>query len=427
MSGANARDGRRRRMLQEEVLGASRQPATRAQEESATAAESSEGREGRRYALLEGSLGGALAKRHFPSHAMVPVGVALGGAVAVAGVVAMHLYRQPINLAGGGHLLPLLDLTSASSLGRWFTVASMLVATMVATLVLAVRRRRVDDYQGRHRLWRAVIAMGMLLSIDAATNLHTHASASVSHLTGFALLKGGAEWSIAVALLLGGWIGVRVLLDIKESRLALAAYLGAATAYLTGVVAQTGWLPMAAETATLVAHAGLLSGHLLVVTSLVAYSRFLRHDVEGGVVTRPQLARLVESKPSSPKEKTAKEKVAKPRLHKQEKLRKQEPKRQEPAAEAKESGSCEQSDSSHSSAKRHSSPKHPPSSKQSKQNRKNKRSHAEEIQPKPAEASIWTDGTDGSDEAYQDDHAPRKMSKAERKRLRKQKTQRRAA
>ncbi|MGI9457822.1 MAG: hypothetical protein ACR2NU_14750 [Aeoliella sp.] len=363
---SNARDGRRRRMLQEEVKSASSQLAAYDPDAAATA-----NGEGRRYAVAEGSLGGALARRHFPSHLLVPIGFAFAGLAAVAGSVMLHLHRESINLAGGGNLMPLVDLTSAGSFGRWLASAAMLLSVVLAAMVFAVRRRRVDDYRGRYRLWRGAMAIGLLLSIDAVTNLHTMVASALSHVTGFTLLSGGAEWWIAGGALVGGWVGVRVFLDVKESRLALVAYLAAAASYVACFASHFGWLPVAADVAVTVTHAALIAGHLLVATALVSYTRFLRRDVEAGVATRPQKARPAESKP------------AKTQAKKQD--------RPTPAR------------TSHKSTKR---------------------SKAEK--PTLAANTQWTDGSDG-EETYGDDTRPRKLSKSERKRLRKQKAQRRAA
>ncbi len=390
MSGANARDGRRRRMLQEEARGASdRQDAT------PSSSASQEPSERRRYALEAGSLGDLLANRHFPSHVLVPVGVGLAGIAAIAGLVALHVEQSTLNPALGGSLSQLINLTGAGSLGSWMASASMLAVAFLAAMVLTVRRRRVDDYRGRYRLWHGAIVAGIFLSIDAATSLHTQLAAAASHLVGVSFLSGGAEWWLAGGVLLGGWVGVRVLLDVKESRLALAIFLATSAAYGVGLASYFGWLPVAADFAATATHATFLTGNVLAVATLLAYARFLRRDVAGGVASRPQKSRTVESKPA-------------PSL------------RTSPASSLP-SSSIASSSSKRATSKRDQRETTPAVTPPPK---KNKRAPLE----KPAPATIqWTDGSEGGDDPYGEKSDPRKLSKSERKRLRKQKSGRRAA
>lgn len=369
MSGANARNDRRRRMLHEEARSASPEAAS-----DPVASRETDGSEGRRYALVEGSLGEVLARRLFPQHLMAPVGAALVSLVTVGSLVALDAYRTTIDSTLGTAVSSLFELTSPRSLANWLAVAAWLAAAVFATLIFVVRRQRVDDYRGRHRLWRTAAVVCVLLSIDTATQLHTLAAAAISSVLGFRLLAGGAEWSLAAGLVVLGWVGARVLLDIKESRLALASYLTALASYIVALVCYTFLSGSLAATA---APATLLIGHLMVIVGLVAYARFLRRDVQQGVATRPQKSRTGDGK-SSPS----------PAL-----------KRFEPQPATAANGST-------AAGKKSRVP-----------------------QPAPATLSTtqWTDGSDGARDEYDDEPATRKLSKSERKRLRREKAERRAA
>ena len=372
MSGA--RQGRRRRILQEEVLSASRELAAYSPDDAAKA----DGGEGRRYAFDEGSLGGALAKRHFPSRAIAPAGLIAAGIGVVAGVGVLHHYRHALAARLGDSAGAFFDVAQSTSLATWLTAATMLTVAFLSAMVLAVRRRRVDDYRGRHRLWRGAFIAATLLSLDAVTNLHSVAAVAASNAVGMRLLAGGAEWWLALGTLILGWVGMRVLLDIKESKLAFVALLAAVVA---GGVAIVG--PMAGvggQAAAEIAKLAQLSSYLLVAVALVSYMRFLHHDVAAGVATKPQKSRPAGVKVATdtiPAE-TDRSKVA-----------------DAPAKAAKQ------------------------------ERRKAQKAKAAEVS---AESDArWTDGSDGYAESYDDDSQPRKLSKSERKRLRKQKANRRAA
>ena len=373
MSGA--RQGRRRRVLQEEVLSASRELAAYAPAE-AGAADSSEGR---RYAFDEGSFGGALARRHLPARLIAPVLVLAASTLIVAGLATGHEYRSVIAAQLGDPFAAMFDATGSRSLATWMASASMVCASLLAMTIWAVRRRRVDDYRGRHRLWRGAILASLLLSVDAVTNLHTAAADAISTLSGIRLMSGGSEWWLLVGFAIFGWVGARVLLDVKESKLALAVLVGAVFAAGVAVIGPMAGVGGAAM--PLVAKLAQLSCYLLIVTSFVFYARFLRIDVADGVATKPQRSRTAEIKIA--KETTPAKK----------------------AAPATSKGS---------------------DSNQKSQTRR-KQKQAQAVEQPQQDASQWTDGSDGYADDYADDSTPRRLSKSERKRLRKQKAQRRAA
>lgn len=383
MSGANARDGRRRRMLQD----ASRElPAYKgwgASSQEPGDAASATSTEGRRYAFVDGSLGGALARRHFPNHVLVPIGFAVASGAAVAGVVSLHAYRETINAATGGSLASLIDIQSPTSLASWFASSAMLITALMAVAIYAVRRRRVDDYRGKHRLWRGAAFAAGLLSLSAATHFETGIGQSVATATGISMLDRGAEWWIAGAALLLGWVGVRVVLDVKESRLALTMLVLAGVAGAVTLVAHFAGLPLDAATNAAVATAAHLASYLSVATALLSYTRFLRRDVAAGVATKPQKARSTEGKSI----KLAKQTRSTKSVESQEK------------AEQGTAGSKQ----------------------------KTKKQKAAKAKQSEVATTKWTDGSDGSDDPYQEEGQPRKLSKSERKRLRKIKAERRAA
>lgn len=373
MSGA--RQGRRRRILQEEVLSASREMSAY----SPDSTNDPEGGEGRRYAFDEGSLGDALARRHFPSGGLAPAGLLVAGVASVVALAALHEYNGVIAAHLGESTQMLFDAARPTSLATWLASATMLVVAILSIMILAVRRRRVDDYRGGHRFWRGAIAAALLLSIDAVTNLHSVAGAALSKATGIELMSGGAEWWLGAGVVLFGWVGLRVLLDVKESKWALATLL---VAIVAGGVAIVG--PMAGiggASSTVVAKLAQVTCYSFVAASLVGYMRFLRADVAAGVAVKPQKSRPAEVK------------IAK-------------------GTAATKAKAADDQDSEIASDSQTAGRKAKPAKV------------ADQSEPEEAR---WTDGSDGYAENYDDEGAPRKLSKSERKRLRQQKTTRRAA
>ena len=401
MSGA--RQGRRRRILQEEVLSASREFAAYNPDDD-TLTNDTPRSEGRRYALPEGSLAGALAKHHFPSHLLTPVSMIIASVVGVGVLGTLHVYQPAISAAMGGSLDTLVDATSPTSLAKWVATAAMLATAMLAGLIMVVRRHRVDDYRGRHRLWRGAMAVAALLSVDAATNLHDSVAKAAHQLTGVSLMAGNQGWWLAVGTVVLGWVAFRVFSDIKQSKLATTV-LGVSLA--TGLVAVIA--PLAGLGGTQAKAVSVLAQtacYLLVASAAVSYMRFLRHDVVAGVVTKPHLTKSTEVKLS--KETTA---TAKTESKPTDNSPKTSTARQQKLAIAKESTPVEEAEETQEQPRR--------SSRRERQQPK--------VVSSESSSSQWTDGSDGYSDNYDDGQGSRKLSKSDRKRLRKEKASRRAA
>ncbi|QDU54887.1 hypothetical protein [Aeoliella mucimassa] len=394
MSGA--RQGRRRRILQEEVLSASRELSALTSDENAETSEPTRG-EGRRYALPEASVAGALAKHHFPSHLMAPVGGIVASVVTVAALAAMHVYQNPISSLLGDSIRSLIDAAQPTSLASWIATTAMLATAGFTAMVLAVRRHRVDDYRGHHGLWRSAIGLALLLSIDAATNLHHVLAQAAGHVTGMQLMSGNQGWWLAIGTVATGWVAFRVFSDIKESKLATAV-LGVAAA--AGMLAVIGPLAgLGGSSASVVGTLAQVGCYLLTATAIVSYMRFLRHDVVAGIVTKPHLTKTPElkiAKDSAEKTESAKSKSS------------------SKSARKVETPVLAQVEEEEKDAPRRSSSK-------------TKRPQAKAKAETAVSESRWTDGSDGYSDDYDEGGSPRKLSKSERKRLRQEKAARRAA
>lgn len=371
MSGA--RQGRRRRILQDEVLSASRELAAHPGDQAPSGQA-----ERRRYALSTGSLGSALAQGHFPNRIVVPLAALAGTVATVGGLAALDLYRQAVAGLLGEHTLVLADATSPTSLAAWATMGAAMLVAVLAAMILAVRSRRVDDYKGRHRLWRGATLAAMLLSLDAATELHSHLAETLAQTTGVRLLAGGAEWWLVLGGATLAWVAGRVALDIKESKLAICVF---AAATLAGGVAVVGPLAgIGGASTAMIAKLAQLTAYLLSAASLVAFMRYLRHDVAAGVANKPQRTRTSNVKLAAATTLESKSD------------------RKEVTDEPRQTGRASK-----------------------------KKDRLQETPAAASQSTQWTDGSDGYNDNYDDEPQTRKLSKSERKRLRQQKAGRRAA
>ncbi len=370
MSGASARDGRRRRVLQEEVLSASREmPAY-------TGEDLVESGEGRRYAITRDSLGAVLARKHYPSRVVIPAAMVAAATLMSAGLVALDQHAMQVSTRMGQAGASIADLGAPGSIGTWASSTALLLAGIAGGLVLAVRRQRVDDYRGRYRLWRSAIALLAVASLVVGTGLHHAFAAMMTQATGTTLFAQGAGWWVVTGGALAAIVGVRVFLDIRESRFAAFSLASAMGALLLSSVSLTGW-PAAGSTSHALLQGLAVWGFLMVPTSLVAYMRFLRHDVAAGVATRLRVSR-----PQEPSSKISKSKEASPDTISIDSMSRQDSKREKKGAK----------------------------------------------QASQTTASRWTDGSDGADDdGYDEENQGRKFNKADRKRMRREKEERWAA
>jgi hypothetical protein len=87
-----------------------------------------------------------------PRRWVVLLGLLLAGVGLLAGLEFAYVWMLD-RVAAGGAPLVTLDLAAKGSLGCWFSSLMLLAASATAILVYTVRRNRVDDYQGRYRIW----------------------------------------------------------------------------------------------------------------------------------------------------------------------------------------------------------------------------------------------------------------------------------
>jgi len=283
MSSNLARDGRRRRVLHEEVRTASGLTVagrTDAHDSSAEAPRYGEQANiehhpqitdyvpRRKRALLvtlAGGLGvaaGAAALAHFAA----PV------AAALPGVAAEHVGQQ---LAGG--------------VVAWTSAIALVLSAALARIIYSLRRHRVDDFRGRYRVWRWIGWAAVLASVNAVVQVHDLVARLAVGGAGWSLTATGAEWWLVPIVAVATWIAVRLTGELAESRSSLAAFVAAATCYAAAAAGALGWSP-----SVLGAWSGALTlslplaGHILALASLMLFARYVVLDVQGLIDHKPR-------------------------------------------------------------------------------------------------------------------------------------------
>ena len=309
----------------------------------------------------------------------------LFGASTVTVASALHYFAVPFAASRGMNSAAAFDLTARGNIAEWTAAIVLFIASGFCILTYSIRRHRIDDFRGRYRVWLGAAIACLVLSANSITGMHEVLADVLTGVTGWSALRGGAAWWITLAGLPLAWIYARTLLDVRECRIAGALMAGAAACYALSAVSYLGYGPtMNAEMQPIAVAGPLLMGHWLLFAGIVANARYVVLDAQGLI----EHHREVKSKPSTssePAKSTASKTVQ--------------------SAVAKSDAAETVSISRHT------------------------------VQPvkTPADSSRWVDGSrferehyDGEDDEESSD-GDRKLSKSDRKRLRRMKTEGRAA
>jgi hypothetical protein len=270
-----ARDGRRRRVLNEEVRTASLtissyDPAATGSPEAAP-----------RYG----------EQAHIENHPQITdyiprrgQGVALlwgwGAATAVC-AQALAASARPLAEAWDRAAVEELCLRAADGLTSWTMATMLLLGAALSRIIFNLRRHRVDDYRGSYRVWKWAALACVGLSIDAVAGVRDLAGSLLVQFASGSTTSGGA-WGAGLLVAACGPIAVLATRDVREARGALAAawgswVAGAATLGLLLLGGQGAWQGWGEPLGRLLPLAVCTLG----LTALAWYARYVVLDVQG--------------------------------------------------------------------------------------------------------------------------------------------------
>ena len=168
------------------------------------------------------------------------------------------------------------------SLACWCSSLLLLASAGAATAIYSVRRHRIDDYQGKYRVWLWAAVGCFILATDQAVGLREAFRDLMTAATGTPLLGNGDLWWVVAYAIIFGAIGSRVLLDARSCIAAATAVFCAAVAHAAIVAQRLGWTPLDGETAAVMFRVGgEMTGNLLLLTGLLLFARHVIFDAEG--------------------------------------------------------------------------------------------------------------------------------------------------
>lgn len=272
------RNDRRRRVLKDEVRSPS---STRATVRADVADDA------RRYSDAAGVENHPQVTDFVPRRYSTIALLGLLGVAATAVTAALHYFALPVAVSHGMDSSAAFDLTARGNMTQWLAALVLFMASGLCVLTYSIRRHRIDDYRGRYRVWIGAAVAGLALSANSVTGLHELLSDVLTRTTGWSALRNGAAWEMAIAGLPLAWIFVRMLLDVRECRIAAALLAGAAACYGISAAGFLGYSPVVeARVRPLITASTLLLGHWLLFTAIVANARFVVLDAQGLVAVR---------------------------------------------------------------------------------------------------------------------------------------------
>lgn len=204
------------------------------------------------------------------------------GLTLIVGLEAAYLWLPDLaDMTGGGHFAA-LDLEDEGALANWFSSTTLALAAVVAAIIFSVRRHRRDDYHGRYRVWLWASALWGLMSVDEAASLHEGFTHIARHFSGEHGLGDGSVYWVAGYGLLFAAVGTRLFLEMRSCRLSSAALLSAVGCFVAAVAVKIGLIPaLHGSYAVMAEEGGEMLGDALLLFSMAVHARYTILDAQG--------------------------------------------------------------------------------------------------------------------------------------------------
>ncbi|HEX4131233.1 MAG TPA: hypothetical protein VHZ24_14430 [Pirellulales bacterium] len=291
--GGSQREDRRRRVLTDEVMVAGSSTTTNVATASRGATTAGKSDQMDRQPRITD-----LVPQRYTSYALAFV-LGLG---CIATLEAAHWWMPSIAPLAGTERLPGIDLAADRNLATWLTSIWQLLAALAAVVIYGVRRHKADDYHGRYRIWLWGAACWLAASVDTGSNLRSAFTHVMRHVSGTEL--GANGWWIAGYAVVAGPIVVRLLIDMRRCRVSTAVLISAMASYLVASVGTLGFIDTSFDAhGVMIERAGEMLGALLTLVAMGLHARFVIRDAQG--LMPAAKAKSAQKKAAEAKAKTA--------------------------------------------------------------------------------------------------------------------------
>jgi hypothetical protein len=188
--------------------------------------------------------------------------------------------------------VPAVDLGAPGNVADWFSGCLLLAAAGLGVLTYLIRRHRVDDYRGRYRMWYWMVPLLVIASLNQVSDLQTSLRTALLVLAGIPdYADATLIWSAALAVVTTA-VAVRLAIEMRACRLAVASLIAAVACYATRQAAELDWILEVTGVFRVMAVAGLaLIGNIHLFLALCLYARHVHRDARGEVTPKARTAK----------------------------------------------------------------------------------------------------------------------------------------
>ncbi len=217
-----------------------------------------------------------------PTRWWIVAALFLLGLGVIAGLEVLYCWMPRFSQITSDGRIAAFDLDGEGSLAVWVSSMMLALAAAVAVIVFMVRRHRSDDYQGYYRIWLWAAACWLVMSVDETASLHEGFKELMAHASGTRLAGDGSLWWVIPYFFVLAAVGLRLLADMRDYLPAAVTFLLTAFSYATAVAFQLGWLmPESGARGVMFEEGAELLGDLLLLTSMLLYARFVILEAQG--------------------------------------------------------------------------------------------------------------------------------------------------
>ena len=222
----------------------------------------------------------------------------LVGLIPILGLMLLDQRRFVLAKWLGEDALRIFDMRAHGSLASWCASLAFALVALLILAIYSVRRHRRDDYRAKFAVWQWILPVAILASVDSVTGLHNLVQGAISYAFGHSTLGNGAAWWVAGWAILIGLATFRLSFEMSASRKSIAWMIAGTACYLWCGAVQ---LELTGQASSPWAHSSqlplLLLGHHFTLFSLVSYARDVIREAMGLV----DLAPVASPKAASPK------------------------------------------------------------------------------------------------------------------------------
>lgn len=232
-----------------------------------------------------------------PTRPLTLVLLFVAGLAIIAGLEGLYYWMSHLaHLATDGRVAA-FDLDGEGSLSGWFSSALLSLASAVALLIYSVRRHKPDDYHARYRVWLWAAGLWLVMSIDESGSLHEGFKEMMFHITGTRIFGDGSIWWVIPYSLLVSFVGLRMWLDMRGSRLARSALVLTAVSWVVAVAAQLQWImPETGARGVMLEEGCEMLGFQFLLFGMLLHARYVIMEAQGSLPERRQRASKAEGR-----------------------------------------------------------------------------------------------------------------------------------